>query len=159
VAYEEGADYERAAQVLYGGFVVVMVLAAIYLTLRPRTPDPSNSKAFGCYTTAAAPAILLNQQGMRILQLPPMRIGYHLERHKTGIALTADAPIAAEPDGTRYVFSIKPPGEGWYLDFFNVIDGHTYGVFDENELRQFTMLARDGTYLPYRKAPASACPV
>ena len=57
------------------------------------------------------------------------------------------------------MFSIKPPGVGWYLDFFNVINGETYGVFDENALQQFTMLARDGNYLPYRKASERDCQV
>ncbi len=157
MAYEGGPNYERAGQVFYYLFVAAMLFAFGYIALKPRTPDPSNSKAFGCYTAPGAPPILLNQQGMTIFQPTVMRIDYHLERHKTGIALTADAPIAAELVGDHYVYSIKPPGIGWYLDFFNVIGGHKYGVFDENQLRQFTMLARDGTYLPYRKSPSSAC--
>lgn len=157
MTYNGGADYDRAGRVIYYLAVTAMAFVIIYAVIRPRTPDLANSKAFGCYTTDAAPAILLNQQGMTIFEKAPIRIGFHLERHKTGIALTADAPIAAEPDGTRFMFSIKPPGEGWYLNFFNVIDGRSYGVFDENGLRQFTMLARDGTQLPYRKATENNC--
>ena len=158
MAYEGGADYDRMLRVLYYIVAIVMLLNAGYLVfLKPRTPDPANNKAFGCYTTTQAAPILLNKRGMTILQRVPIPIGYHLERHKTGIALTADSPIAAEPAGTKYVFSIRPPGDGWYLDFFNEIKGHSYGDFDESDLRQFTMLAMDGKYLPYRKAPPSDC--
>ena len=157
VTYDDGADYQQAFGVLFLAFVIAMIGISAYMSLRPRTPDPINSKAFGCYETGDGPPILLDKNAMTIFQTAPIRIRYHLERQKTGIALTADAPIAAEMIGKRYVFSIKPPGEGWYLDFFKIIDGHTYGEFDENGLRQFTMLARDGTYLPYRKALRSAC--
>jgi hypothetical protein len=157
MTYKGGADYERAGRVAYYVFIVVLVGVALYTSTRPRAPDPSNSKAFGCYTTENAAPILLDAKGMAILQSVAIRIKYHIERTKTGIALTADAPIAAEPMGNRYTFVIKPPGEGWHLDFFNVIDGRRYGVFDENQLSQFSMLALDGTYLPYSKAPLDAC--
>ena len=158
MAYKGGADYERTLQVLYGIAAVAFVVGVLLLA-KPTQPDPPNSKAFGCYTSAQAAPILLNQQGMAILQPDEIKIRYHLERHKTGIALTVDAPIAAERAGNRYMFSIKPPGVGWYLDFFNVINGETSGVFDENALQQFTMLARDGNYLPYRKASERDCQV
>jgi hypothetical protein len=156
MAYKGGAEYARAFHVLYGIAAVAFVVCVLLLA-KPTQPDPPNSKAFGCYTSAQAAPILLNQQGMSILQPGEIKIRYHLERHKTGIALTADAPIAAERVGNRYVFSITPPGVGWYLDFFNVINGESYGVFDENALQQFTMLARDGNYLPYRKGPERDC--
>jgi len=76
---------------------------------------------------------------------------------KTGIALTAEAPIVATPGPQGYTFSISPPGIGRFMDFFHEVDGRSYGVFDENELRQFTMLARDGVYLPYREADPAEC--
>jgi hypothetical protein len=158
MAYEGGADYERAFHVGYYVFVALMVVGAIYMIWRgTNIPPIPNAKAFGCYTTPKAAPILLDQDGMVILQTVPLKIPFHLERHKTGIALTAHAPIAAVSRMGRYQFSIRPPGEGWFLDFYKVIDGHSYGVFNENELRQFTMLARDGAYLPYRRSAQSEC--
>ncbi|MBL8657022.1 MAG: hypothetical protein JNJ92_06640 [Altererythrobacter sp.] len=157
MSYQGGADYERAFRVAYGVFVVAMIGAVIYMTMRPTRPPPANGKAFGCYTTANAPPISLDARGMIIHQSAPIRIGFHLERHKTGIALTADAPIEANPTQTGYIYSIRPPGIGWFMDFFHEVDGRSYGVFDENALRQFTMLARDGIYLPYRKADPVEC--
>jgi hypothetical protein len=159
MTYEGGTDYERAGRVAYLGFVVAMLTVGIYAAVKPSRPEPPNSKAFGCYITARAAPILLSRQGMVILQPSRIRMNFHLERHKTGIALTAEAPIAAEPTGQQYTFSVKYPGEGWFLDFYNVVDGRTYGVFDENELRQFTMLATDGAHLGYGKAPAYICRV
>ena len=159
MTYYDGADYQQAFGVLFFAFGFAMIGLSAYMSLRSPTPDPSNSKAFGCYDTADGPPILLDQNGMTILQTAPTRIKYHLERHKTGIALTADAPIAAELTGKRYVFSIKPPGEGIFLDFFKTIDGRTYGEFSEIGLRRFTMLARDGAELSYRKVLPSACHV
>jgi len=100
---------------------------------------------------------VLAKNGMEIRQSGFPRIGFHLERHKTGIALTAEAPIVATPTNGRYVYSIVQPGEGWFLDFFKIIDGRRYGVFDQRELSQFTMLARDGVYLAYKRAGDASC--
>lgn len=141
----------------YCGFIVALIAVASYFLLRPGKPAPSNNKVFGCYTTPNAAPILLNHKGMTIFQPTPIRINYHLERHKTGIVLAADVPIAAEPTGVRFTFSIRPPDEGWYFNFFNVIDGHSYGVLNEDQLKQFTVLALDGTYLRYRQASAKSC--
>ena len=157
MAYE-GIDYDRSLRGTYYVFTgVVLTLFVALVLFRTTEPDPANSKAFGCYGSPEAPPILLNKQGMKILQAVPLQIAYHLERQKTGIALTADEPIAAEPSARGYVYSIRPPGMGWYLPFFTEIAGGTFGVFDENELAQFTMLARDGTYLAYRKSPQTLC--
>ncbi len=157
MSYAGGTNYELAARVALCCFLVAMVTMAIYSMLRPGTPDPTNDKAFGCYTTPNAAPILLSRAGMTIFQRVPIQIQYHLERGKSGIALTADAPIAAEPADTQYVFLVKPPGVGRYLNFFNVIDGHSYGVFNEDDLKQFTMLAEDGTHLAYRRSPPKVC--
>ena len=157
MAYE-GIDYDRSLRVIYYVFAgVVLTLFVAFVLFRTIEPNPENSKAFGCYSSSEAPPILLNQQGMKILQATPLQFAYHLERQKTGIALTADEPIAAEPSTPGYVYSIRPPGIGRYLPFYTEIEGGTYGVFDENELAQFTMLARDGTYLAYRKSQQADC--
>ncbi|SER76642.1 hypothetical protein SAMN05518866_11812 [Sphingobium sp. YR768] len=94
---------------------------------------------------------------MDILQKNFPRIGFDLERHKTGIILAAQAPIVADPVNGRYVYRIARLGGGWFLDFFKTVNGHRRGVFDEHELSGFTMLASDGNYLPYEKAPIESC--
>jgi hypothetical protein len=156
MAYSGGSSYERFAQGLSAVLVLSFIAAVIFFRPPPR-PEPQNEKAFGCYVAAGAPSILLDKSGMYIRQTDFPKIAYHLERHKLGIALTADAPIVARPAGNRYVYSIEQPGDGLFLDYFVVIDGESYGVFDENALTQFTMLARDGTYLAYRKTSAEGC--
>lgn len=160
MSYRGGVNYECAFKMAYGIFFVSMLLLGIYLIdFKKRIPNPPNNKAFGCYITDQSAPILLNKEGMTILQSPPMQIGYHLENHKTGIALTADAPITAQPNDSRYTYSIERRGVGWYLDFFNEIGGRRYGVFDENELQQFTMLATDGRYLSYHKGSPTDCKI
>lgn len=136
---------------------IAAIFGGILLFQTHRSPPIPNSAAFGCYSDDSAAPIMLDKSGMHIQQAGFPSIAFHLERHKTGIALTADAPIEANPSGDRYAYSIRPPGEGWYLDFYKDIDGHRYGVFDQADLSRFTMLARDGTYLQYVKGPASAC--
>ena len=112
MAYE-GLDYDRSLRVIYYVFAgVVLTLFVAFVLFRTIEPNPENSKAFGCYSSSEAPPILLNQQGMKILQATPLQFAYHLERQKTGIALTADEPIAAEPSTPGYVYSIRQPGAG-----------------------------------------------
>lgn len=94
---------------------------------------------------------------MDIMQpgFPP--IDFHLERQKTGITLTADAPIQADWSGNRYFYSMYHPGEGWYLDFQHFVDGKRYGEFDETRLSMFAMLARNGVDIVYKKAMPIKC--
>lgn len=152
-----GPNYERAFRVFYVLTVVTVLGMAIEMSTRPRPAPPPNNKAFGCYATNDAPAISLDAEGMTIHQPAAIHIGFHLERGKTGILLTAEAPIAANPSQGGYTYSIKPPGIGLFLDFIREVKGRTYGEFDENELREFTMLTRDNVYLRYRKASPSDC--
>ncbi|HEX8055281.1 MAG TPA: hypothetical protein VF481_01360 [Novosphingobium sp.] len=154
--YDGGHNLEEGLKVVGVIGAVGFVLAALFLTHKAR-PEPKNSLAYGCYTTDQAAPIVLSKRGMLILQHGFPLIGYHLERHKTGIALTAEKPIVARPAGPRYIYSIEYPGEGLYLDFFKVVDGQRYGVFEENHLSSFTMLARDGTDLLYRGAQSAEC--
>ena len=155
MAYKS-VDYEPTLRWLYIAGVVAMVGAFLFLRPKP-TPPPTKAKVFGCYTTPLGPPIMLTADGMKILQSGFPRIGFHLERHKQGIALTAEAPIAAKPVGGRYLYSIVQPGEGLFLNFFKIIDGRRYGVFEERELTQFAMLSADGIYLPYRRASDASC--
>ena len=153
-----GTDPDRSLRVRYYVFAgLILTLFVAVVLFRTTEPNPANSKAFGCYSSPEAPAILLNLEGMTILQTPPLKFAYHLERQKTGIALTADEPIIAEPSARGYVYSIQSPGIGWFLPFFTEIENDTYGVFDENQLTQFTMLAKDGTYLAYRRSAPTNC--
>ena len=158
MSYNGSPNYTRAFRVLYGAMWVAFVCGGLYLAFRPSAPPPSSSKAFGCYIAANAPPILLDAKGMMIGQSPPIRIAFHLEASKTGIMLTADAPIIARPGRGGYSYSIESRGIGRFLNFSRDIDGRSYGVFDENELHRFTMLADDGVELFYRKADAVACP-
>jgi len=80
-----------------------------------------------------------------------------LERRKTGIAIAAEAPIAAVAKGERYSYTIVRPGVGWYLNFFKDINGRRYGVFDEGDLLRFTMLTRDGVSLRYERTLSEPC--
>lgn len=157
MSFQGAIDEGRVLRVGYFLFVVAMVAVMIHLAFRAPPPQPANSKAFGCYTSPHAPPIGLGEHGMTIWQESALTMGFRLERRKTGIALLAEAPIAASPEAGGYTYSVNRRGEGWYLDFFNQINGRSYGVFDEDDLRQFTMLATDGKYLPYRKGDAANC--
>lgn len=158
MAYQGGADYDRFAGALVLVLAAAMTLVAGYsIFFVPREPAPANAKAYGCYTSAEAAPILLDATGMTILQEPVLRMGFHLERDKRGIALTAEAPIAAEPRAATYRYAVRPPGVGVYLPFFREEGGRSYGVFDEGLLDGFTMGASDGAVLPYRKTDAAAC--
>lgn len=155
MAYE-GTNYDPVLRWTCNFGIAAMIAAVLFLGPTP-VAEPAKSVVFGCYTTALAPPITLDAQGLRIEQAGFPQIGFHLERLKTGIVLTADAPIAAEVYGSRYRYSIIQPGEGLYLDFFKVIGGRRYGVFNESDLSRFTMLTRDGVYLPYEKASEGSC--
>jgi hypothetical protein len=157
MAYNGNPDYERAGRIAYYLAIAGLAIAGAYAAFAPHAPPPANSKAFGCYTNPLAAPILLDRQGMAILQQDPLRFGYHLEDGKNGIVLTAEAPISADLVGQRYLFSIDRVGIGKFLNFITVKNGRSYGVFDPEQLDQFEMLATDGTDLAYRKGPDGAC--
>lgn len=151
-----GRDYESAFGWIYYLAIAGMVAGFLFMGPEP-VPEPRSHTVFGCYASASAPAIILDAQGLQIQQPGFPRIGFHLERLKTGIALTAEAPISAVVDGDHYRFSIDRHGAGRYLNFFNVINGRGYGAFDENALSRFSMLAEDGAYLVYERAASGSC--
>lgn len=152
----ESVNYEPVYRLSYFA-AIGLAIASIAIFQLSDKPDPANSRAYGCYVSDAAPAILLDQTGMTILQPGFSRILYHLERHKTAITLVADAPIQANRSGNRYIYSFYHPGVGEFLDFHHVIDGHQYGQFDETQLSSFSMLANDYVELTYNKAPRGKC--
>lgn len=146
-------------QWLFVAMPIALAAAFLFALFNPQEQPPvaKNSTVFGCYTSDRAPAITLDARGMHIVQPGFPTIPFHLERHKTGYALTADRPIQAEQRGTSFLYSFYGPGAGTYLDFFHIINGQKYGVIDEADLASFTMLARNGTYLNYTKDEAAAC--
>lgn len=135
--------------------VVIVLVYALWAAPEPK-PPPENSAVFGCYLADDAPPILLNEEGMQIMQEGFLRIGYHLVSRR-GLKLTAEAPISANLTTDGYRYSINERGAGTFLDFYKVINGKVYGVFDEQDLGPFRMLAMDGRYLPYREASMSHC--
>lgn len=152
----EGVNYEPIYRLGYFAAIGLAVASiAIFQPFAKR--EPVNSRAYGCYVSDAAPSIRLDRAGMTIFQPDFAKIAYHLERHKTGITLTADAPIQANRSGRRYTYSLYHPGIGEFLDFYHVVDGHEYGQFDENHLSSFKMLANDYVELRYIKAPMEKC--
>lgn len=137
--------------------ILIPVIVA-YLIWSPAPPKaPVNASVLGCYTTPNSPSIKLDAAGMHIRQsgFPP--IDYHLENHKTGIALAADAPIRADRSGAGYRFGINQRGIGLFLPFYRERGGRTYGVFDPAELEGFRMLAADGRWLNYQPADEASC--
>lgn len=156
----QGIDYaNKLTMAYYIGIplIIAWVLGVAIFSPRLATPEPISSKAYGCYANDLAPPILLNADGMKILQdgFPP--IGYRLERHKQGITLTVEAPITASQKEAKYAYSIDSRGIGRFLSFYREIDGRRYGVFDEANLDRFKMLADDGMDLLYVRGPASLC--
>ena len=136
----------------------VGVAIIAFLATRPAPkPAPPNSTIFGCYVAPDAPAILLDQRGMHILQSGFPSIPFHIERLKTGIALTADAPIRADPTSEGYRYAINQRGIGLFMSFYRVQNGQSYGVFDDNVLDRFGMLASDGKILGYEPARMDQC--
>lgn len=154
--YNGGSGLEGGLKAIGVVGAVVFLGAALFLTPKAK-PAPSDAAAYGCYKTEQAAPILLDQRGMSILQIGFPVIGFHLERHKTGIALTSEAPISANPQGGTYLYSIDKRGIGTFLRFYKVINDRSYGVFDEAEIGAFQMLATDGQYLAYRKTDSSQC--
>jgi len=138
--------------------VLLLVGGIAYLLMQPAPrPAPSNSNVLGCYTAPDSPPILLDAAGMHVRQEGFPVIPFHLEDSKMGIALTADAPIRADKTADGYRFGMDKHGIGRYLDFYRVVNGRTYGVFDESLLKGFKMLASDGAYLSYDPADPAEC--
>lgn len=94
---------------------------------------------------------------MQIVQNGFPSIGYHLERHKTGYVLTADAPIRADWTGSSYRYSFEGRGIGKFLPFYRVQGGQIYGVFEPSLLSSFQMLANNGNRLNYSRADDTKC--
>ena len=141
----------------FGPLAFIPAIAG-FLYFAPSPPEaPANTTVFGCYSAPDSPSIRLDAAGMHILQSGFPVIGYHLERHKTGIALTADAPIRADRIGVDYRFGMNRRGIGWFLPFYREGRGHTYGVFDPALLESFQMLATDGRSLNYSPAAEANC--
>ena len=156
----QGIDYEKRLTFAYYigiPLIVAWVVGVAILSPRPVTPDPTTSTASGCYANELAPSILLQADGMKIFQDGFPLISYRLERHKQGITLTAEAPITASQKEAKYAYSIASRGIGRFLPFYREIDGRRYGVFDEQNLDRFKMLANDGRDLLYIRGPASLC--
>ena len=138
--------------------IAVVVAALAFFLTRPALPPlPSNSVAFGCYTASGSPPILLDGSGMHVQQDNFPAVPFHIERSKTGFLLTAEAPIRADKIAGQYQFGRNERGIGWYLPFYRIQDGRTYGVFEENQLQGFQMLASDGINLNYEPANLSQC--
>lgn len=152
----KGSDYEPVYR--WGYYAAIACIVLMVAVFQPfAKPEPVNSRAYGCYTAAGAPSIRLDNNGMAIMQKSFPVIKFHLERHKTGITLTADAPIQADANGGSYVYSMYHPGIGSFLNFYRDDAGHRYDVFDETQLTSFIMLARDGNEISYVKAGAGDC--
>jgi hypothetical protein len=94
---------------------------------------------------------------MHVRQKGYRTIPFHLERLKTGIALTADAPIRADKTAQGYRFGMDERGIGIFMPFYRVENGRTYGVFEEPLLEGFQMLASDGMNLNYEPTHAARC--
>ena len=137
--------------------VAIAIAALAYLLTRTPPPAPSNATVFGCYTASGSPPILLDAAGLHVRQAGYPIIPFHLERSKRGIVLTADAPIRADKAPNGYQFGMNKRGIGWYMNFYRVENGRTYGVFDDSLLEGFQMLASDGAYLNYEPTDAARC--
>ena len=138
--------------------IAVAIAALGYYLMR--TPSPSalyNATVFGCYAAPNSPAILMDAAGMHVRQAGYPVIPFHLERSKSGIVLMADAPIRADKNADGYRFGIDERGIGWIMPFHRVANGRIYGVFDENLLSGFNMLASDGVDLNYAPADVASC--
>lgn len=151
-----GTDYEPLYKWSYYAAIAIVFAGIMFFQPLAKSPPP-NSAAYGCYTATSAPAILLNRDGMSILQKGFPRIPFHLENHKTAIALTADVPIQADLVDNSYEYAMYHPGEGWYLNFQKIEAGRRYGQVDAAKLSMFAMLARDGTEILYSKGPLDRC--
>ena len=135
----------------------LLVAFAAYFWFRPSSAPVPNSTVYGCYEARHSPRIRLDASGMHILQSGFPRIGYHLELHKTGYDLAADAPIQVDWTGSRYHYRIERRGIGRFLPFYRVEGGQTYGVFEPSLLTSFQMLANDGKWLTYTPVDDTKC--
>lgn len=158
MTYEPNNDPERdlAKWLPAIGIIAVAIVIIIQFMREPPSPVP-NALVFGCYKTTAGPSVMLDERGMHINQEGFPTIGFHLERHKQGITLTAEVPIYAEASSDGYRYAIAARGIGKFLDFYKVIDGKLYGVFEPDELGPLRMLANDGRYLPYERTNRERC--
>jgi hypothetical protein len=155
VSYQ-GVSYEPLYK--WGYYAAIALVIALIAIFQPSAKPPlPNSRAYGCYVADAAPSVRLDRDGMSILQSGFRRIGFHLERHKTAVTLTADAPIQAYRSGNRYYYSLYNPGIGTFLDFKRIENDHLYGQLDESQLSSFAMLANDGTEILYSKTSLDSC--
>jgi hypothetical protein len=136
---------------------IAIAAVGYFATRKTPPPPPSNSAVFGCYTAPNSPAILLDASGMHIRQEGYPLIPFHLERSKSGIVLTVEAPIRADKTANGYRFGMNRRGVGWFMHFYRVENGRAYGVFDDRLLEGFQMLARDGAYLNYEPSDAAQC--
>ena len=136
--------------------LIPVFVAALWLAPSPAKPL-ANDTVFGCYAAPASVNIQLDEAGMHIEQPGFPLIPYHLERSKTGIVLTADAPIRADKTALGYRFGINKRGIGWFMPLYRIENGQTYGVFDESLLEGFQMLASDGITLNYVPVTAAEC--
>jgi hypothetical protein len=129
-----------------------------FLLFGPAAPaPPSREEVFGCYSAENSQNIRLDAAGMHVLQTNFPAVGFHLERSKQGILLTAEAPIRADATSQGYRFGVNSRGAGSYLPFYRVQNGRTYAVFEESDLRSFQMLAGDGATLRYEPVDPAQC--
>ena len=137
--------------------VLILVFIAFPWLMSSPAKAPANATVFGCYAATAGPPILLDASGTHVKQPGFPTIPYHLERLKTGIALTADAPIRADKAQVGYQFGIDKRGIGRFMPFYRVDNGQAYGVIEASLLEGFQMLADDGTYINYDPAEPARC--
>ena len=147
----------------YAIMALVAFLIFIMPTImkKPTLPIPYNV-TYGCYHSDVAPSIRLDEQRMQILQEGFPSIPYHLERHKTGIVLTAERPIQATANGERYEYSVYHPGVGTFLPFYRDVGGRRYGVFETKYLSGFSVYPRSfasghSGYIVYVKSASDDC--
>ena len=138
-------------------------MLAAWAFLKPKpAPLPDKSLVFGCYTTDSAPSIDVGAAGITLMQAGARRIGFRLDRTKTGIELVMMSSLKAEKDLGRYRFAVGERDGGWYLRFATVINGRWYPTFETSDPLRFTFLTEDGAYLIYERisvAPCSTTPV
>ncbi|MDF7774991.1 hypothetical protein P1X14_07025 [Sphingomonas sp. AOB5] len=157
---------DRLKKRLVIGAWLGFVLAAIIFTVMP-TAELDKSRAFGCYTTAKAAPILLDETGMHILQDEPDRVDFHLEEIRSRIVMTAEATLSLRPDGDRYTYHISTPplepkrsyfapegATGTFLDFVEPDGSRTS---DLGNLRRFTKVTTDSSTLIYTKVAKEHC--
>lgn len=153
------SDYEDEFSKFFR--IVPLVLAPLllaYIWFRPAPqPPPKNDSVFGCYTSPNAPNVRLDSKGLQVLQAGFPTVGFHIERLKGGLVLTAESPLRAELRDSEYEFAIGRKGIGVFMPFFRIVSDQVYGVFEDGDLESFRILAQDGRWLPYRPSSSSDC--